>query len=167
MHVSPEGLRRLAAARDLLCDGSCHGLTVDAVAAAVGMSPFHFIRRFDAVFGATPHQYRVRTRLQRAKDGLAAGGTVTDVCLDVGFSSLGSFSSLFSRAFGESPSAYRRRARAVVAVPGRPPAARHPGCLSLMAALPAWPQFSRSAPAPSNGTVRPGGTRHRWPCESR
>ncbi|MEZ5291625.1 MAG: AraC family transcriptional regulator [Vicinamibacterales bacterium] len=158
MHVSTDGLRRLVAARALLCDAAAPAYRVDAVAAAVGMSAFHFIRRFDAVFGATPHQYRMRTRLARAKDALAAGGTVTDVCFDVGFSSLGSFSSLFSREFGESPSAYRRRVRTLVAVPGlrQAPgllAVRHPGCLSLMAHLPAWPQFSRSAARPADATV--------------
>jgi hypothetical protein len=61
---------------------------------------------------------------------------VTDVCMEVGFSSLGSFSTLFTQRVGEAPSAYRRRVRAMVQVPGTVPAALIPGCLSLMGRLP-------------------------------
>jgi hypothetical protein len=72
---------------------------------------------------------------------------VTDVCMEVGFSSLGSFSDLFARRVGTSPSAWRRRMRTLVSVPGALPAVLTPGCLSLMARLPAsaFSQFSRSA----------------------
>jgi len=62
---------------------------------------------------------------------------VTDVCMEVGFSSLGSFSSLFARRLGEAPSAYQRRVRTSVQVPGGLPAVLAPGCLSLMSRLPA------------------------------
>ncbi len=113
--------RRLCRARDLLV---AEATPVARIAAIVGISPFHFIRLFDAVFGETPHQYRTRTRLERAKELLAAGGSVTDVCFEVGFSSVGSFSRLFARRVGMSPSTYRRRARG---------ADLHPGCLPLMA----------------------------------
>ena len=60
--------------------------------------------------------------------------SVTDVCMEVGFSSLGSFSALFKQRIGEAPSAYRRRVRAMVQVPGTP-ADLTPGCLSLMGRL--------------------------------
>jgi hypothetical protein len=89
----------------------------------------------------------MRIRLERAKELLAAGSqSVTAVCMAVGFSSLGSFSDLFRRRVGESPSAYQRRWRPLVSVPGRPPEALTPGCLSLMGRLPAgaFSQFSRS-----------------------
>ena len=63
------------------------------VAREAAISPFHFIRQFEAVFGVTPHQYRIGRRIERAKHLLAAGQhSVTDVCMEVGFSSLGSFS---------------------------------------------------------------------------
>src|SRR4030095_4825598 len=98
--------------------------TIEALAREVKISPFHFIRQFEAVFGVTPHQYRIHARLDRARHLLPAGPqTVTDVCMDVGFSSLGSFSALFTRRFGETPTAYRRRVRT---------ADLTPGCLSLM-----------------------------------
>ena len=102
------------------------------------MSPFHFIRQFEAVFGATPHQLRIRSRLDRAKQLLALGEhSVTEVCLEVGFESLGSFSHLFASRIGEPPSVYRRRVRRMVAVPGALPDEVFPGCLSLMRHLPA------------------------------
>ena len=62
--------------------------------------------------------------------------SVTDVCMEVGFSSLGSFSTLFTRRLGEAPSAYQRRVRTSVQVPGGLPAVLAPGCLSLMSRLP-------------------------------
>ena len=99
------------------------------------MSPFHFIRQFESLFGETPHQFRIQARLERAKSLLALSDySVTDVCMEVGFSSLGSFSSLFVRRFGVPPSLYRRSVRSLVAVPGQWPRELAPGCLCLMAA---------------------------------
>lgn len=107
------------------------------------ISPFHFIRQFEAVFGVTPHQFRIQRRLDLARQLLAAGNhSVTDVCMEVGFSSLGSFSALFARRVGEPPSAYRRRVRSLVQVPGAVPVDLTPGCLTLMSRLPAS-AFSR------------------------
>ena len=126
---------RLCRARDLLREVHDSPLTVEAVAREFGMSPFQFIRQFTALFGITPHQFRIRARLDRAKYLLALGDeSVTDICMDVGFSSLGSFSYLFATRVGLPPSAYRRRARSMVVVPGLPPPPLFPGCLSLMAA---------------------------------
>lgn len=142
MHV------RLCKARELLC--STHeALSVEDVARRVGASPFHLSRQFAAVFGATPHQYRTAARIARAKQLLArAELNVTEVCFELGFSSLGSFSALFSARVGESPLAYQRRMRRLWSVPGQLAASTPPGCLSLMCYLPpeAAAQFSRSAP---------------------
>jgi hypothetical protein len=97
------------------------------------MSPFHFIRQFRAVFGSTPHQFRIQSRLDKAKELLALSEfSVTEVCMEVGFNSLGSFSDLFTRRVGVSPSVYRRRVRASMDVPGRLPKQLTPGCLTLM-----------------------------------
>lgn len=102
--------------------------TIEALAREVGISPYHFIRQFEAVFGVTPHQYRIQVRLDRAKQLLAAHRrSVTAVCMEVGLTSLGSFSTLFSRRFGETPSGYRRRVQATDLAPG---------CLTLMANMP-------------------------------
>ena len=137
MLVKPDAFRRLCRARSLLVAQRERPPSVEEVAQLVGISPFHFIRQFEAVFGLTPHQFRTRARLERAKELLALGRhSVTDVCMEVGFSSLGSFSDLFARRVGAPPSAYRRRTRAFVTVPGRLPAELYPGCLSLMGRLP-------------------------------
>jgi AraC-like DNA-binding protein len=127
MLLRHEGFRRLCRARDLLQQLDDPAPTIEQLAAEVKISPFHFIRQFEAVFGFTPHQYRIQIRLDRAKYLLASGTqSVTDVCMEVGFTSVGSFSTLFTRRFGETPSAYRRRVRT---------ADLTPGCLGLMGEL--------------------------------
>ncbi len=90
------------------------------------MSKYHFIRSFAAAYGETPMRYLSRRRIERAQDLLrAANLTVTEVCMLVGFSSLGSFSSRFREVTGESPSAYRARWARL----GGP---RIPGCFLFM-----------------------------------
>ena len=124
MLLGHEGFRRLCRARDLLQDLDEIAPPIEEIARDLGISPFHFIRQFEALFGVTPHQYRIQARLDRAKRLLALGTlSVTEVCMEVGCSSLGSFSTLFARRFGESPSAFQRRVR---------PADLAPGCLDLM-----------------------------------
>ena len=132
------GFRRLCHARDLLLEFTDAPRSIAEIACEAQMSPSHLIRQFEAVFGATPHQFRIDARLDLAKQLLASGNySVTDTCMEVGFSSLGSFSSLFLRRVGESPSSYQRRARVLVSVPGQPCPVLFPGCLSLLARLPA------------------------------
>ncbi|WP_437715700.1 AraC family transcriptional regulator [Sorangium sp. So ce448] len=137
MLLGHDALRNLCRARDLLSEVRESRLSIEDVAREVAISPYHFIRQFEAVFGVTPHQYRIRRRLELAKQLLAAGHhSVTGVCMEVGFSSLGSFSALFAQRIGVPPSAYRRRVRAMVQVPGRLPWELVPGCLTLMGRLP-------------------------------
>jgi AraC-like DNA-binding protein len=135
MLLSRSALRSLTRARELV--ETADELSIKDIAAHVGISPFHFIRRFESVFGITPHQLRIRSRLERAKQLLALDRAVTDVCMEVGFSSLGSFSSTFARRVGVSPSAYQRRVRSLVQVPGTLPVELVPGCYSLLGLLPA------------------------------
>jgi len=138
MMLTPCTFRNLCRARELLAECSEEYVSVKCVAREVAISPYHFIRQFEAVFGVTPHQFRIQSRLDRAKLLLALGErSVTEICMEVGFSSLGSFSDLFTRRFGSSPSTYKRRARAMVQVPGNFPQELFPGCLSLMGFLPA------------------------------
>ena len=137
MLLRHEGFRRLCRARDLLRESREPSPTIEQLAREVRISPFHFIRQFEAVFGVTPHQFRIGSRIDLAKELLAAGEhSVTDVCMEVGFSSLGSFSALFATRVGETPSSYRRRVRTLVSVPHRGFSHLTPGCLSLMAAFP-------------------------------
>ena len=69
-------------------------------------SKFHFIRLFKSIYGKTPHQYLKYVRIEKAKELLRIGTSVTDVCYSVGFDSISSFSGLFSKTVGISPSAY-------------------------------------------------------------
>jgi AraC-like DNA-binding protein len=85
-------------------------LDVPALAQAALMSPAHFSRQFRAAYGETPYSYLMTRRIERAKALLRRGDlSVTDVCMEVGCTSLGSFSSRFTELVGESPSAYRAR----------------------------------------------------------
>lgn len=127
--------RKLCAARRKLAEDD--GTRVALVARSCGLSPRHFIRSFKALFGSTPHAYRIRTRLERARVALAAGhGSVTDVALDAGHGSAAHFSDTFRRLLGETPTAFRRRATAPSdgSQPDAPSA--FPGCLCLMSHLP-------------------------------
>jgi AraC-like DNA-binding protein len=137
MWLTGENLKRLSLARDLLSEVHESELSIERIAREIGISPFHLIRRFETAFGVTPHQFRIQARLERAKQLLASGSwSVTDACMEVGFSSVGSFSTLFTRRVGEAPSAYQRRMRRLVQVPGLPPPALAPGCLTLIEFLP-------------------------------
>jgi AraC-like DNA-binding protein len=134
MFLDPDTFRRLCVARDrLVATGDDTPLRVSEIADEVLISRFHFIRRFQAVFGTTPHRYRTRERIEAAKRMLAVDGLrVTDVCMRLGFSSLGSFSSLFKRTVGLAPEAYRRSVLEKAATTERVHEEVAPGCLSLM-----------------------------------
>jgi AraC-like DNA-binding protein len=85
-------------------------LTLNDLARLSGMSRFHLVRTFRTAYGETPIRYLSRRRIERAQDLLRyANLTVTEICVAVGFTSLGSFSSRFSALVGESPTAYQRR----------------------------------------------------------
>lgn len=134
MLIGPYTFRQLVLARNMLGEDAYPQTSVREVAAAVGLSPYHFIRQFGALFGVTPHQLRTRVRLERAKSLLARGAGVTETCTALGFSSLGSFSAWFAREMGVSPSRYR--GGRIVQVPRSFPPEVFPGCLGLMAQLP-------------------------------
>jgi AraC-like DNA-binding protein len=116
--------------RDLLADIQSANVSIEDAAREAGLSSFYFIRCFRALFGETPHQFRTRQRLTAAQKFLAQGWCVTDVCMEVGFSSLGSFSSLFTRRIGLSPTAYQRSLRRSFLVADWAP--HPPNCLLLM-----------------------------------
>lgn len=115
-HVTPERialLTQLRRARDLMDRDYAKALDVPSMAAAAFMSPAHFSRQFKAVYGETPYGYLMTRRIERAMTLLRNGASVTDACMAVGCTSLGSFSSKFSELVGETPSAYRARDHAV------------------------------------------------------
>jgi AraC-like DNA-binding protein len=102
--------RRMLRARDAMDRAYAQPLDIPALAAISHVSEAHFIRTFRATFGETPHRYLQRRRVERAMYLLrATDRSVTDVCLDVGFTSLGTFSRSFRTIVGEAPAAYRTR----------------------------------------------------------
>jgi AraC-like DNA-binding protein len=105
--------RRRAVEAALWIDAHAHEpVDLARTARAAGASPFHFLRRFAAVLGVTPHQYLVRARLRRAARLLADDPRpITDVAYDVGFADLSNFIRTFHRAAGMSPRRFRRQAR--------------------------------------------------------
>ena len=119
--------RRLLRARDAMDRAYADPLDVKAVAAMAFISPAHFSRSFRAVFGETPHRYLQRRRVERSMFLLReTERSVTDICFDVGFSSLGTFSRTFRDIVGETPSGYREGHGPMVA----------PNCFQLAATRP-------------------------------
>jgi transcriptional regulator GlxA family with amidase domain len=118
--VTPEELAHLRRARDLMDREYARPLDVPAMARAALMSASHFSRRFRTAYGETPYNYLMTRRIERAKALLRRGElSVTEVCMSVGCTSLGSFSARFTEIVGEPPSAYRvRDHRAASIVPG-------------------------------------------------
>jgi AraC-like DNA-binding protein len=115
--------RHLLRVRDLMDRAYAAPLDIPALARSAHVSESHFSRSFKAAFGETPHRYLLTRRMERAKALLRAEElTVTEVCLAVGFTSLGSFSTQFRRFVGVSPSDYRARG-------GHERLAAIPGCL--------------------------------------
>ena len=123
---SSQRVAHLRSARDLMDRRFADPLDLDQMAAQAGFSKFYFARAFKDAYGETPAHYLTGRRVERAKDLLrSANLTVTEVCMVVGFTSLGSFSSRFSELVGMSPSAFQR---ASAARGGPPPI---PGCLVM------------------------------------
>jgi len=121
--VTPEeraNLAHLRRARDLIDREYARPLDVAALARAALMSSAHFSRQFRAAYGETPYGYLMTRRIERAKALLRRGDmSVTEACMEVGCTSLGSFSARFSQLVGETPTAYRARDHGALAgVPG-------------------------------------------------
>jgi len=124
--VTAEELANLAylrRARDLMDREYARPLDVAELARAAFMSTAHFSRQFRAAYGETPYGYLMTRRIERAKLLLRRGDlSVTEVCLEVGCTSLGSFSARFTEMAGQTPTAYRNRDHSALA--------RVPGCVA-------------------------------------
>jgi AraC-like DNA-binding protein len=137
--------RHLLRAKDLADARYFEPLSVADLAAAAGLSPAHFSRRFKAAFGESPHQYLLTRRLERAAALLrATDWTVADICFAVGGQSVGSFTVSFHRVFGMSPLAYRA---------AYPPAEQHlriPRCVALAYGRPKHRTFREDRAQPAS-----------------
>ena len=126
--TSPDVLERLNRARQFM--DSCYDLPLDLeeISSHACFSRYHFLRLFRQAFNKTPHQYLVERRIERAKELLSADDLrVTDVCFEVGFQSLGSFSSLFHKSVGHPPITFREKSRETQAAKRQVP-----GCFLVM-----------------------------------
>jgi|ERR1019366_1707231 AraC-like DNA-binding protein len=130
--MTPQELATLSAlrrARDLIDRDYTCPLDVPTMASRAFMSPAHFSRQFRAAYGETPYSYLMTRRIERAMALLRAGTSVTDACIAVGCTSLGSFSSRFTELVGIPPSAYRAAEHAAVAA--------MPSCIARLRTRPA------------------------------
>lgn len=146
--MDPQELANLAhlrRARDLIDREYARPLDVPTMAKHALMSPAHFSRRFRAAYGETPYSYLMTRRIERAMTLLRGGMSVTDACMTVGCTSLGSFSSRFTEIVGETPSAYRSRGHDAVAA--------MPACVARVYTRPS--RNGPSAEAPSAPSALP------------
>ena len=149
--VPLELLPHLRRARDLIDREYAEPLDLDRLARVAGVSKYHFLRCFTETYGLTPVQYLAERRIERAQDLLRATNlTVTEVCLLVGYTSLGSFSSRFRELVGVTPSAYQ----AEFAARGVPPI---PGCFVFMHGLSDRRRHGDHDAAGAVVDLRPGG----------
>jgi len=141
--------RRLLRARDAMDRAYAEPLDVPSVAAVAHVSPAHFARSFRNVFGETPHRYLQRRRVERSMFLLReTNRSVTDVCLDLGVTSLGTFSRTFREIVGETPSGYRLGNGPIVA----------PHCVQLAAMRPrtaAWEAVESSSFGEASPAIAP------------
>ena len=142
--MTPEELADLAhlrRARDLMDREYARPLDVAAIAREALMSTAHFSRQFRATYGETPYAYLMTRRIERAKLLLRRGDlSVTEVCLEVGCTSVGSFSARFTELVGETPTAYRARDHSALASVS--------GCLAKDVTRPRRAEAARGALAP-------------------
>jgi AraC-like DNA-binding protein len=133
--------RRLVRSRDFLADSAAGSVTLADAAARAHLSRFYFLREFSRAFGYTPHEFLQQRRLAHARQLLAATNIpITEVCFEVGYGSLGSFSTLFRQATGYAPSEFRRRARPIFTIRWAERPVFIPSCYLEFYV----PQFSRS-----------------------
>jgi AraC-like DNA-binding protein len=134
--------RRLLRARDAMDRAYADPLDVRTVAAVAHVSEAHFIRSFRAVFGETPHRYLQRRRVERSMFLLReTDRSITDICFDVGFMSLGTFSRTFREIIGETPTSYRDGHGPMVA----------PNCVQMWAMR---PRVAAGAATAANGPTQ-------------
>jgi AraC-like DNA-binding protein len=126
--LEPDTLQRLSRARDFIDHCYDHPLSLDQISSKACFSRYHFLRLFRQAFNKTPHQYLIERRIEKAKELLGSEDIrVTDVCFEVGFQSLGSFSSLFHKYVGHAPITYREKVRE-----SQQAKRRVPGCFLVM-----------------------------------
>jgi AraC-like DNA-binding protein len=123
--------RRIVQAKLFMDRNYAEPIDAGEIADEAYYSKFHFIRTFKSIYGRTPHQYLTDVRIERAKDLLEQQVSVTEACFAVGFDSLGSFTSLFKRRAGVTPSQYQREQLERKAKIRAEPFRFIPGCFAM------------------------------------
>ena len=135
--MSPEYLpkldlyRRIVQAKLFIDSNYAERIDAGEIADEACYSKFHFIRTFKSIYGRTPHQYLTHVRIERAKELLEQEVSVTEACFAVGFDSLGSFTSLFKRRAGVTPSEYQRQQLERKDEISKEPLRFIPGCFAM------------------------------------
>jgi len=110
MLIAVELYERIVAAKVFIDENYHEAINLDEISQKAFLSRYHFHRLFSQVYKKTPHEYLTLKRIEKAKDLLSENKQVTEVCNEVGFESLGSFSMLFKREIGFAPTYYRNMA---------------------------------------------------------
>ena len=122
--------RRIVQAKLFIDNNYPENIDLDNIADEAFFSKFHFIRQFKKIYGQTPHHYLRTVRIEKAMQLLRTDRSVSETCYTVGFESLGSFSSLFKRIVGTTPSAYLLRQQQIKAQILKTPLSFIPGCFA-------------------------------------
>jgi AraC-like DNA-binding protein len=122
--------RRLVQAKLFIDAHYADNIDLDNIADEAYFSKFHFIRKFKNIYRKTPHQYLIFVRIEKAMELLKTGIPVSEVCYAVGFESLGSFSGLFKRIVGTTPSTYSMQQQITKAQMAESPLTFIPGCIA-------------------------------------
>jgi AraC-like DNA-binding protein len=123
--------RRIVQAKLFIDSNYAERIDAGEIADEACYSKYHFIRTFKSIYGRTPHQYLTHVRIERAKELLEQEASVTEACFAVGFDSLGSFTSLFKRRAGVTPSEYQRRQLERKAEISKEPLRFIPACFAM------------------------------------
>jgi AraC-like DNA-binding protein len=110
MPIAEELYERIVAAKVFIDENYHEQISLDEISQKAFLSRYHFHRLFSQVYKKTPHQYLTTKRIEKAKDLLSENKQVSEVCSEVGFESLGSFSGLFKKEIGFAPTYYRNMA---------------------------------------------------------
>ncbi len=122
--------RRLVQAKLFIDTHYAESIDLDNIANEACFSKFHFIRQFKSIYRKTPHQYLIAVRMEKARELLKKGHPVTDTCYAVGFESVSTFSGLFKRLTGLSPSLYLAQQQQLKERIRQSPFSYVPGCFA-------------------------------------
>src|SRR5258706_7350616 len=130
--MNEDTYKRLYRAKEFIDDSFNEPIDLGAIAQKASYSEFHFLRLFSKVYKTTPHKYLMGKRVEKAKELLRSDSiSVTEICFEVGFESPGSFSTLFNKLVGHSPTAYRQDVIRKFLISIQCPEKLIPGCFLL------------------------------------